>query len=131
MTVSGLGSARSPRPSTTMPARPGRVHKAAPAGSDFDRLTSADRELILQVTGQRIGPGFDPAREPATGFAAVIAADRAAGRLMPGQEVTAVYLKDVHQRYERTGGDSPVGPYLDQAVSYLARSGARRIDVTA
>ncbi|MGX6607599.1 hypothetical protein ACWKSP_36555 [Micromonosporaceae bacterium Da 78-11] len=131
MTVSGLGSARTPHPYATMAARVGRVEKAAPNGTDFDRLTSADRELIFQVTGQRIGPGSDPARDQIPHFAAVIAADRAAGRLIPGQEVTAVYLKDVNHRYEQAGGPNPVAEHLDQAVGYLARSGARRIDVTA
>jgi hypothetical protein len=54
-----------------------------------------------------------------------------AGRLSPGQEVTAVYLKDVNHRYEAAGVASPVADYLDRAVTYLARTGARRIDVTA
>jgi hypothetical protein len=131
MTVSGLGTARKLRPYLTAPARRGPVERAPRPGNGFDRLTAADRELIRQVTGQRLLPGFDPQREQTTPFAAGIAADRAAGRLMPGQEVTAVYLKDVDQRYERAGGVSPVAGYLEQAVAYLARSGARRIDVTA
>jgi hypothetical protein len=128
MTVSGLGTARTLRPYATAPARAARVEKAP--RNDFDRLTPADRELIFQVTGQRVRPGFDPAKEQPTPLAAGIAADRGAGRLTPGQEVTAVYLKDVNHRYEAAGTVSPIADYLDQAVSYLARSGARRIDVT-
>lgn len=129
MTVSGLGTARTLRPYSAAPARTARVEKAP--RNDFDRLTGADRELIFQVTGQRIRPGFDPARDQPTPFAASIAADRAAGRLLPGQEVTAVYLKDLDHRYEQAGGPSPVADHLDRAVTYLARTGARRIDVTA
>ena len=54
-----------------------------------------------------------------------------AGRLLPGQEITSVYLKDLDHRYEQAGTPSPVAGYLDRAVTYLARTGARRIDVTA
>lgn len=137
MTVSGLGTARTLRPYAAAPARTARVEKAP--RNDFDRLTPADRELIFQVTGERIPPGYhpagspadDPARNQPTRFAAGIAADRAAGRLLPGQEVTAVYLKDLDHRYEQAGGVGPVAGYLDRAVTYLARTGARRIDVTA
>jgi hypothetical protein len=131
MTVSGLGTARTLRPYPVAPSRAGRVEKAPRPANDFDRLTGTDRELIFQVTGQRVPPGFDPQRERATPFAAGIAADRAAGRLTPGQEVTAVYLKDVDHRYEAAGTVSPVADYLDRAITYLAGSGARRIDVTA
>jgi hypothetical protein len=129
MTVSGLGNARTLRPYSAAPARAGRVEKTP--RNDFDRLTATDRELIFQVTGQRVRAGFDPEQERPTPFAAAIAADRAAGRLSPGQEVTAVYLKDLHHRYEAADTVSPVAGHLDQAISYLARSGARRIDVTA
>ena len=125
MTVSGLGTARTLRPYAAAPARTARLEKAP--RNDLDRLTATDRELIFQVTGQRIQPGMD---QP-TPFAAGIAADRTSGRLLPGQEVTAVYLKDLDHRYQQAGGTSPVAEYLDQAVTYLARTGARRIDVTA
>jgi hypothetical protein len=131
MTVSGLGSARTPRPLVTPSNRPVRAAQAAAARNDFDHLTSADRELIFQATGQRVGPGFDPARETTTGFAAALAAERASGHLAPGQEVTAVYLKDLHQRYARSGRPNPLAGYLDKAVEFLARSGSRRIDVSA
>lgn len=132
MTVSGLGSARTP-PSPLLPPPPGRAARAQkPADRNpFDHLTAADRELIFQATGQRVGRGFDPAREGTTGFAAALAADRAAGRLAPGQEATPVYLKDLNHRYEQAGGANPVEPHLDKALAYLSRSGARRIDVTA
>jgi hypothetical protein len=132
MTVSGLGSARTAHPQHLMPPalRAARLEKAAER-NDFDQLTVADRELIFQATGQRVGPGFDPVREGTTGFAAALAAERAAGRLRAGQDATAVYLKDLNQRYERAGAGNPIGAYLDKAVDYLARSGARRIDVSA
>ena len=129
MTVSGLGSAhtsRTPPTATNRTQRAERTHR-----NDFDQLTGADRELIYQATGQRVAPGFDPTREPTTTFAAAIAAERAAGRLAPGQPVTAVYLKDLNRRFARAGAANPVGPYLDKALDYLSRSGARRIDVSA
>ncbi|HEY0001533.1 MAG TPA: hypothetical protein VGB74_13840 [Actinoplanes sp.] len=132
MTVSGLGSARTPHSLVTPTNRPGRaVPPAATARNDFDHLTGADRELIFQATGQRVGKGFDPARESTTGFAAALAAERAGGRLAPGQEVTAIYLKDLNQRYERSGRPNPLAGFLDKAVEFLGRSGARRIDVSA
>ncbi len=131
MTVSGLGSARTQQPYAHGVTRTGRAERHTRAGNDFDQLTESDRELIYSVTGQRVSPGFDVEQEPPTRFAATIAADRATGRLTAGQEVTAVYLKDVHQQYERAGATSPVAEHLDAAVAYLARIGARRIDVTA
>jgi hypothetical protein len=130
MTVSGLGSAGTPRLPLAPPIRAHRVDKPEPR-NDFDHLTGADRDLIHRVTGQRVGPGFDPAREATTGFAAALATERAAGRLQPGQPVTAVYLKDLNRRYERFDGPNPIAPFLDKAVAYLSASGARRIDVSA
>lgn len=130
MSVSGLGSARTPRSPVTPPPRPTRAEGPAER-NDFDHLTGADRELIHRVTGQRVGPGFDPAKETTTGFAAALAAERAAGRLAPGQPVTPVYLKDLNRRYQRTTGPNPVAPYLDKAVAYLSSTGEGRIDVTA
>lgn len=129
MTVSGLGSAHTPRTPITPANRAQRPERTQ--RNDFDHLTGADRELIYQTTGQRVAPGFDPTREPTTTFAAALAAERAAGRLAPGQPVTAVYLKDLNRRFGRSGGANPVGPYLDKALDYLARSGPRRIDVSA
>ena len=129
MTVSGLGSAHTPRTPQTATNRAQRTEKTH--RNDFDHLTGADRELIYQATGQRVTPGFDPSREPTTTFAAALAAERAAGRLAPGQPVTAVYLKDLNRRFDRSGAANPVRPYLDKALDYLARSGARRIDVSA
>ena len=131
MTISGLGSARTPRPSpTTPPVRTHRPEKSRPERNDFASLTDTDRELIFQVTGQRVGPGFDPARESTTSFAASLAAERAAGHLTPGQDVTAVYLKDLSRRYDRAPGANPIAPYLDKALTYLART-TRRVDVSA
>lgn len=131
MTVSGLGSARTPRSPVTPPHRPVLVEKPAAVRNDFDHLTAADRELIFRATGQRVGPGFDPAQESTTGFAAAIAAERAAGRLQPGQPVTAVYLKDLNRRHQRVPGPNPVAPYLDKAVAHLSATGTRRVDVSA
>jgi hypothetical protein len=137
MTVSGLGPARTPRSPitpthrtprspTTPTHRTPRAEKPA-AGTDAEHLTPADRELILEVTGQRVGPG-----QPATtGFAAALAAERAAGRLAIGQEVTAVFLKDLNRRYERASGPNPLAVHLDKAVGVLTRSGSPRIDVSA
>jgi hypothetical protein len=130
MTVSGLGSSHT----SFLMLRPHPAAKAKHperATTDFDRLTDADRELIRQATGQRIAPGFDPAKEPASGFAAAIAADRASGLLAPGQEVTAMYLKDRSHRYDRVPGPNPFTPYLEKAFAYLAGTGRRTMDVTA
>ncbi len=134
MAVSGLGSSRTPFPTVTShgpAAPPARAARPEQPRNDFAQLTEADRDLIYEATGQRIGSGFDPARETTSAFAAGIAAGRATGRLAPGQEVTAVYLKDHDWRYERAGGPNPIAPFLDKAVSYLAKAGRRRIDVTA
>ncbi|MET0415507.1 MAG: hypothetical protein ABW022_05745 [Actinoplanes sp.] len=131
MTVSGPGSARTSRPLVMPVLRPTRAEKPGTERNDFDHLTAADRELIFQATGQRVAPGFDPAKETTTGFAAALAAERAAGRLRTGQDATAVFLKDLNQRYERAGAANPMTGYLDKAVEFLARSGARRIDVSA
>lgn len=129
MSVSGLGSAFTPRTPVTPAHRSPRAEKAH--RNDFDQLTGADRELIHQVTGQRLGPGFDPSREPTTTFAAALAAERASGHLAPGQQVTAVYLKDLNRRFDRSGGTNPIAPYLARALDYLSRSGHRGIDVSA
>jgi hypothetical protein len=129
MTVSGLGSMRTPL--TPAPVRSRPLRAPAEERNDFDSLTRSDRELIFQTTGERVVPGFDPAKEQPSTFAAVLAAERASGRLAPGQEACAVYLKDLDRRYARSGGLNPIGPYLGKAVDYLSRSGARRIDVSA
>jgi hypothetical protein len=128
MTVSGLGTSHTPFPtlgsrSPTLPAE-----RTESPRSGFEQLTPADRDLIQQVTGQRIGPGFDPVAETPSGFAAAIASERATGRLAPGQEITAVYLKDLHHRYQRADRN-PVAPYLDKAVGHLR--GNRHFDVSA
>ncbi|WP_250033457.1 hypothetical protein [Paractinoplanes maris] len=126
MTVSGLGAARTPHSPFTPLHRTPRPEK--PAGRSDENLTGRDRELIFQVTGVR-----DPAQQGATAFAAILAAERAAGRLAPGQEAGALYLKDLNRRYERTGGPNPVAAYLSKALAYLSESqgGASRIDVSA
>jgi hypothetical protein len=134
VSVSGLGTSRTPFPaplphSGAAPAT--RPERAAKPRSGFEKLTDADRNLIRHVTGQRIGPGFDPAAEPTSLFAAAIAGDRVAGRLAPGQEVTAVYLKDLERRFQRTGGPNPIAPYLDKAVRYLQGAGPSHFDVSA
>ena len=129
MSVSGLGSAHTPRTPVTPTNRPQRAEKSH--RNDFDHLTGADRELIYHATGRRVAPGFDPARESTTTFAAALAAERAAGRLAPGQRVTAVYLKDLNRRFDRTGGANPVTPYLAKALDYLSRIGLSGVDVSA
>ena len=131
MTVSGPGTSRTPHAPVSAPPRAPRAAKPAATRNDFDLLTAGDRELIRQATGQRIGPGFDPLKEPATGFAVALAAERAGGRLAPGQPVTAVYLKDLNRRCQRVDGPNPIAPHLDKAVDYLSASGGRRVDVSA
>ena len=132
MTISGLGTARTPQFPLTPVHRAARTAKPENERNDFDSLTGGDRELIYQVTGQRVTPGFDPHREQPSAFAAILAAERASGRLAPGQEASALYLKDLNRRYELTGGPNPMTPYLGKALDYLSRGGgARRIDVSA
>jgi hypothetical protein len=128
MTVSGLGTSHPPFPTLTSRSRAAAPERVEPSRSGFDQLTPADRDLIEQVTGQRIGPGFDPTAETPSGFAATIAGERASGRLAPGQEVTAVYLKDLDHRYQRAG-HNPIAPYLEKAVGHLR--GNRHFDVSA
>jgi hypothetical protein len=130
MTVSGLGTPHTPFPTIAPHSTPARHDRAERPRNGFDQLTEADRALIQHVTGQRITPGFDPATEPVTAFAATLAAERAAGRLSPGQEVTAVYLKDLDRRLQRTGRN-PIGPHLDKAVDFLQGSGPSHFDVSA
>jgi hypothetical protein len=112
-----------------MPTRPARERNQH-AREDAASLTDRDRELILSATGQTIKPG-----EPTTGWinslAAAIAADRAAGRLAPGQEVTPAYLKDLSRRYDSNGGRNPVAGYLEPALRHLAQQGGSRLDVSA
>jgi len=133
MTVSGPGTAYPHFPALlphapAVPAdRPGRADRPR---SGFDQLTEADRALIQHVTGQRITPGFDPAAEPVTAFAATLAAERAADRLSPGQEVTPVYLKDLDRRLQRTGR-TPIRPHLDKAVTFLQGPDPSHFDVSA
>lgn len=130
MTVSGLGTSFSTVVPHSPAAPPVRHERSDRPRTGFDQLTEADRTLIEHVTGQRIAPGFDPAAEPATAFAATLAAERAADRLSPGQDVTAVYLKDLDRRFQRTGRN-PIGPHLDKAVSFLQGTGPSHFDVSA
>lgn len=129
MTVSGLGTSRTHHTPISAPPRRTPVEKSE--RNDFEALTAGDRELIFRATGQRLGPAFDAGKEKPTTFAVAIATERTLGHLAPGQPVTAVYLKDLHHRYQRAGTASPVGPYLDRALAYLEQNGPRRIDVSA
>ncbi|MFF0373292.1 hypothetical protein [Actinoplanes missouriensis] len=129
MSISRLNRSQ-PAPPVTG-ARPVRARSQS-AREDAASLTDRDRELILQATGQSIKPG-----EPNAGWinslAAAIAADRTAGRLAPGQEVTAAYLRDLSRRYDRAGGRNPVAGYLEPALRHLEKQGAGggRLDVSA
>ncbi|GAB2616714.1 hypothetical protein Aab01nite_29670 [Paractinoplanes abujensis] len=124
MSISGLGTARTPQPPLTPVHRTARTEKPAERADAV--LTGRDRELIFQVTGER-----DAAKQSATAFAMILSAERAAGRLAPGQEAGALYLKDLSRRYERTGGPNPVAAFLPKALAYLGEGGANRIDVSA
>ncbi|MBG0562807.1 hypothetical protein [Actinoplanes aureus] len=131
MSVSRLNRSSQPLPAT--PVRTAARERNQHARQDAESLTDRDRELIYQATGQRIRPG-----EPNPGWinalAAAIAADRAAGKLAPGQEVTAVYLKDLARRYDQNPtGRNPVTGYLEPALRHLSQQGGGggRLDVTA
>lgn len=115
------------------PAAPARVpSRERSAREDTASLTDRDRELILQATGQAIGPG-----EASPGWinalAAAIAADRAGGRLAPGQEITEVYLRDLARRYDhQPTGRNPIAGYLEPALRHLSQQGrGGRLDVSA
>ena len=104
--------------------RPGSRERNQHAREDAAALTDQDRELIFQATGQHIRPG-----EATPGWinslAAAIAADRTAGRLAAGQEITAGYLRELSDRYDRSrAGRNPVSSYLEPALRHLARHGA-------
>lgn len=128
MSISGLGTARTPQPPLGPTNRTPRAER--PGDRADEHLTARDRELIFRVTGQR-----DPAKQGATAFAAILTSERAAGRLAPGQEASALYLKDLSRRYERAGGPNPIADYLPKALEYLSsgesRAGGNRIDVSA
>ncbi|AEV86352.1 hypothetical protein ACWT_5334 [Actinoplanes sp. SE50] len=130
MSVSRLNRALQ-TPSVT-PVRPSARERHQNARDDAASLTDRDRELIYQATGQRIGDGPKNAGW-INSLAAAIAADRAAGRLAPGQEVTAAYLKDLSRRYDQGGtGRNPVAGYLEPALRHLSRrDDGNRLDVTA
>ncbi|MEU4695334.1 hypothetical protein [Actinoplanes sp. NPDC023714] len=112
-----MSISRLTRSQTMLPARPVRERNQH-AREDAASLTDRDRELILQATGQSIKSGEVNAGW-INSLAAAIAADRATGRLAPGQEVTAVYLKDLSRRYDSTGGRNPVAGYLEPALRHL------------
>ncbi|MFC7528229.1 hypothetical protein [Actinoplanes sp. GCM10030250] len=111
------------------------------AHHDSASLTDRDRELIFQATGQRMGAGSKQGW--INSLAAAIAADRASGQLAPGQEITALYLKDLSRRYDQNPtGRNPVSGYLEPALRYLSQhgggpqpggppSGGGRLDVSA
>lgn len=131
MSIAGFGA---PLISRTPLAPAGRANAlgraAAPESSDFDSLTSSDRELIRHATGQRIEPGFDAHHTPTSMFAVQIAMSRAHGELGPGQDVTAGFLTDLSNRYDQ--GDpasNPIAPFLDKALAYLQARGGPRVDV--
>lgn len=128
MHVSGAGSAYTPQRHSAAAERPAPVvTEASQPHDELGSLTADDRELIRQVFAD--GSSVNPASGEA--FAACIAAERAAGRLLPGQRITVLFLKDLDRRYARTGGPNPIAAHLDRAFAYLARTGASRVDVTA
>jgi len=107
----------------------------------FAKLTPADRELIYQSTGWRMPDGFGEGGNEGGNqeavmipkMAAILAMDRQAGRLGLGQEVTAAYIRDAVQQYQRTSldGSNPYrGEEWDKALAYLASKGGRT-DVNA
>lgn len=132
MSISRLNTYRAFSSPTHAPVRPPSRDRSA--REDAAALTDRDRELILQATGQNIGPG-----EATSGWinalAAAIAADRAAGRLAPGQEITELYLRDLARRYDQNPtGRNPIAGYLEPALRHLhqqGRGGTSRLDVSA
>lgn len=133
MSIPGLNPYRSAAASHVTAARPVTRDRNQNAREDAASLTDRDRELIYQATGQRIRAGEANAGW-INSLAAAIAADRAAGRLGPTQEITAMYLKDLFRRYDQSPtGRNPIAGYLEPALRHLEQTGAGggRLDVTA
>ncbi|WP_328477342.1 hypothetical protein OHA21_24265 [Actinoplanes sp. NBC_00393] len=134
MSVSRLN--RSQQTPPVAPVRYPARERNQNAREDAASLTDRDRELIFQATGQRIRAG-ETNQGWINSLAAAIAADRASGRLAPGQEITALYLKDLARRYDQNPtGRNPVNGYLEPALRYLSQhggggSGGGRLDVSA
>jgi hypothetical protein len=126
MSVSRLNRA------SVAPVRPSARERHQHARDDAAALTRRDRELIYQATGQQIGEGQAGAGW-INSLAAAIAADRTAGRLASGQEVTPAYLRDLSRRWDQAApGRNPVAGYLEPALRYLSQRGdGSRLDVTA
>lgn len=129
MSVSRLNRSQQAAPMT--PVRHPARERNQTAREDSASLTDRDRELIFQATGQRIGTGTNQGW--INSLAAAIAADRTSGKLAPGQEITALYLKDLERRYDQSStGRNPVSGYLEPALRHLSQHGGPgRLDVSA
>lgn len=105
----------------------------------LDTLTDADRELIYNVTGQLVEPGFETSKDPASAFALEIAHQRTTGLLGPGHEVSASMLKDLSRQYDDAHltaigqpAHNPIAPFLSASLAFLiSREGTGHVDVTA
>ncbi|MEV4283176.1 hypothetical protein [Actinoplanes xinjiangensis] len=132
MSVSGVGPAHRPHLATGPAPQADAAGRTPQGRNDFAALTDTDRALIEYATGQKIGLGFDPHTQATSIFAVTIAADRATGRLSPGQKITVAYLTDRNRQYEQTTtGVNPFAPYLAKALEYLNRHGRHTVDVNA
>jgi hypothetical protein len=133
MSIPGLNPYRSALTPPVTASRQVTRDRNQNAREDAASLTDRDRELIYQATGQRIRAGETNAGW-INSLATAIAADRAAGRLAPGQEITAMYLRDLFRRYDQNPtGRNPIAGYLEPALRHLEQSsaGGGRLDVTA
>jgi len=97
--------------------------------SELERLTSSDRALIKQVTGQDI-PTRSSGKPPiAPIFAFQIAMDRQSGMLATGQPVTAAYITDLINRYRQ---GNPFEDQLEKALGYLTTNPpSHQLDINA
>jgi len=92
--------------------RPARSDLPRPAGSDLaglsglSSLTAGDRDIIAAMFGPLAltGSDSDGVSGEATGFVAILVADRTTGRLPAGVEVTSSYLQGVWDAFPNYAG---------------------------
>lgn len=97
---------------------------------DTMHFIASDVDLIHAVTGETIWPGHLPETATLSPFAHQIAADRRAGTLKTGEDVTPGYLLRVGRVVEANGGRNPFsGLVLEKALLFLTKRQAGRVDV--
>lgn len=140
--LSGAGRWRLPPTTPPAPAPPtGAAGAPSPQPrqfsvlNDFRYLSDSDKDLLGVVTGERIDPGITDRVGAASAFAQQLALDRRTGDLAPGQDVTAVYLRNASAEIDRANAGRPgfrnpySGPFMDRAIAHLEATGRGRADI--